>query len=84
VHLVLAREKGIGSFAALFFILCPPTVIAEFICCAVRAVCEPRQRAGNHHRVERVMPKIPAILFGELLLFLVREFIPTFARWKRM
>ena len=30
------------------------------------------------------MPQIAAILFGELLLFFFREFIPTLARRERM
>ena len=80
VHLAFIWENGIGRFAALLFILRPPAMTAQFIRCAICAVRQPRQRAGNYHRIQRVMPQIAAIFFRELFLFCFRQFIPTLAR----
>ena len=51
-HLAFAREERIGGFAALLLVLRPPVVPALFILCAVCPMREPRERAGNDHRIE--------------------------------
>jgi len=84
VHLAFVWEKRIDRFAALLLILRPPTMPTKFIRRAMCAVRQPWQRAGDYNRVEGVMPQIAAILFGELVLLFIRQFIPTLARRQRM
>src|ERR1043165_5438927 len=79
VHLAFAWKKRVGRLTTLLFVLRPPAVAPLLIRCPVRAMSQPREGAGNHHRIDRVMTQIAAVLFLHLLLLRFRQILPAFA-----